>query len=118
MKSWPVIPSSRDGFDPRPHRKIPQNAGFSFMEYVVYIIQSQFDQSFYIGYTHSIEERVREHNEGSTRYTSHKRPWILVYVEAFQSKKEAIQRERFLKKQKNRHFYLQLINSKKSSHKS
>jgi putative endonuclease len=75
----------------------------------VYILQSAKDDSYYIGYTEDLETRLKEHNEGSTRYTRHKRPWQLVYQEEFNSKTEAIKRERFLKKQKNREFYRKLI---------
>ena len=80
------------------------------MVYWVYILQSLKDESFYIGYTRNIKARVKEHNEGFTRYTKHKRPWKLVYQEEFDSKTEAIKREFFLKKQKNREFYKKIIN--------
>ena len=82
------------------------------MIYWVYILQSLKDKSFYIGYTGNLEARIKEHNEGYTRYTEHKRPWKLVYQELFYSKTDAIKRERFLKKQKNRDFYLRLIYNK------
>jgi len=75
------------------------------MPFYVYILKSQKDQSFYIGYTNDLDSRIREHNEGFARYTKNKRPWNLVYSEEFVTKKEAIIRERFLKKQKNREFY-------------
>jgi putative endonuclease len=71
------------------------------MAFYVYILKSQKDQSFYIGYTTDLIARVKEHNEGFTRYTKLKRPWDLVYSEEFETKKEALIRERFLKKQKN-----------------
>ncbi len=79
------------------------------MKYYVYIIQSQKDNSFYIGYTSNIEKRLYEHNHGSTRYTSGLRPWKLVYKEEFLTKTEALKREKFLKKQRNRKFYETLI---------
>ncbi len=82
------------------------------MVYWVYILQSLKDESFYIGYTRNIQARVKEHNEGFTRYTKHKRPWKLVYQEEFSTKNEAIKRELFLKNQKNREFYQKLINDK------
>ncbi|MGB1121548.1 MAG: GIY-YIG nuclease family protein, partial [Saprospiraceae bacterium] len=59
-----------------------------------------------------LEHRLYEHNEGFSRYTKHKRPWKIVYFEKFEEKSEAIKRERFLKKQKNRAFYNRLINGK------
>ena len=77
--------------------------------YYVYILQSEQDASFYIGYTSNIERRLEEHNEGKSRYTSKKTPWKIVYSEAFEEKSDAIKRERFLKKQKSRTFYLRLI---------
>jgi len=81
------------------------------MQYYVYIIQSLADGSFYIGFTTNITERLREHNQGFSRYTSKKRPWKLVYSETFATKTEALKRERFLKSQRNREFYLRLIAS-------
>ena len=84
------------------------------MTYTVYIIQSLKDDSFYIGYTTDIKRRIEEHNSGNTRYSSKKRPWVLVYAENFDNKHDALIRERFLKKQKNRQFYLKLIQNQKS----
>ena len=83
------------------------------MEYWVYIIQSDFDQSFYIGFTSNIEQRLSYHNSGKSRYTSRKMPWKLVYSEKYQTRSEAIKREKFLKKQRNRNFYKRLIQNKK-----
>ncbi len=83
------------------------------MEYYVYILQSGIDQSFYIGYTQNIPKRLAEHNAGKSHYTTRKIPWKLVYQESFNSKTEALIRERFLKNQKNKEFYTRLISSKK-----
>lgn len=49
--------------------------------YFVYILQSQKDGSYYIGYTSNIEIRLYEHNSGFSRYTSHKTPWVLMFTE-------------------------------------
>jgi putative endonuclease len=81
------------------------------MAFYVYILQSELDSSFYIGYTNSLEHRLKRHNAGLSRYTSRKRPWKIVYTESFESKTEALKREKFLKKQKNSDFYKRLINS-------
>ncbi|WP_425593919.1 GIY-YIG nuclease family protein [Marinifilum flexuosum] len=40
--------------------------------YCVYILQSQMDQSYYIGYTSNIENRLTYHNQGRSRYTRKK----------------------------------------------
>ena len=79
--------------------------------YYVYILQSEMDNSFYTGYTNNLERRLKEHNEGKSRYTSKKIPWKIVYSEEFGEKSDAIKREFFLKKQKSREFYLRLIDN-------
>jgi putative endonuclease len=77
--------------------------------FFTYIIQSQVDHSFYIGHTHDLQQRLDFHNQGLSQYTSTKTPWKIVYFEQFETKGEAMKRERFLKKQRNRDFYLRLI---------
>jgi putative endonuclease len=77
--------------------------------FYVYILQSQLDLSFYIGFTTDVEQRLAQHNAGLSRYTRRKTPWELVYCEQFETKKTALQREVFLKKQRNRSFYESLI---------
>ncbi|WP_425593918.1 GIY-YIG nuclease family protein [Marinifilum flexuosum] len=79
--------------------------------YCVYILQSQMDQSYYIGYTSNIENRLTYHNQGRSRYTRKKIPWILIYSEKYNSKRDALIREKFLKKQKSRVFIKELISS-------
>ena len=79
------------------------------MEYIVYILQSEQDSSFYIGFTSNLEQRLVAHNSGKSRYTSRKIPWKLVYTETFKTRPEAMNREKFLKKQRNRDFYRKLI---------
>ena len=63
---------------------------------------------------HTRNHRISAYNSGNTRYSSKKRPWLLVYAENFDNKHDALIRERFLKKQKNRQFYLKLIQNQKS----
>ena len=77
--------------------------------YFVYIIESEKDGSFYLGQTSDIEQRLVAHNSGLTRSTKSKKPWKLVYSEEFDNRTDAIIRERFLKKQRNREFYKRLI---------
>ncbi len=77
--------------------------------YWVYIIQSEKTKKFYIGYTNNLESRLKQHNEGKNKWTKNKGPWKIVYTEKFKTKSEAIKREKFLKRQKNREFYERLI---------
>jgi putative endonuclease len=79
------------------------------MAFFVYILQSELDQSFYVGYTNDLVRRLSEHNAGLSGYTCKKIPWKLVYREQFESKSETRKREIFLKRQRNTAFYKKLI---------
>ena len=68
------------------------------MKHFVYIIHSSKVGSYYKGYSIRPFHRLREHNEDSSRYTATKGPWKLVYLQSFPDKKEALIRERKLKK--------------------
>lgn len=65
--------------------------------FYVYILFSKKDKKLYIGFTENFETRIREHFNGKVRATKDRRPLILIYFEAFRSKKDAKARERFLK---------------------
>ncbi len=84
------------------------------MKYYVYIIESQKDKSFYIGYTQGLVKRLIDHNAGRGRYSSKKIPWKLVYSEEFNTKKEVIIREKTIKKWKNKKYIDKLISNKNS----
>ena len=79
------------------------------MDFYVYILQSEQDGSYYFGFTSDLERRLYEHNNGMSTYTKRKIPWRVVYFEIKASKKEAIIRERTLKKIKNKSVYQQMI---------
>ncbi|WP_369327738.1 GIY-YIG nuclease family protein [Danxiaibacter flavus] len=66
--------------------------------FYIYIIQSEIDNSFYKGYSENPAQRLIQHNNKESHYTSSKVPWRLVYVELMPSKREALIRERNLKK--------------------
>lgn len=74
------------------------------MEFFVYILESVDSGKYYIGHTNDIENRLKDHNRGKNMdaYTYKYRPWKLVYKELFQTRKEAIKRERQLKSWKSR----------------
>jgi putative endonuclease len=80
-----------------------------FLMYFVYVLQSIKDNSYYIGYTSDIQKRLWEHNFGRTGYTSLKRPWKLIYKEEYKTMKEAVRRERHLKKIKNINYLKNLL---------
>jgi putative endonuclease len=72
------------------------------MGYNVYILQSVKDGSYYVGHTNNLEDRLKRHNEGRSRYTCGRGPWKLVYREVFDSRAEAMQRGQKIKRKKSR----------------
>ncbi|NTV78912.1 MAG: GIY-YIG nuclease family protein [Clostridiales bacterium] len=63
-----------------------------------YIIQCS-DGTLYTGYALDINHRLEAHNSGKgAKYTKGRLPVSLVYYEVFETKKEALQRERQIKK--------------------
>ena len=66
-------------------------------KYYVYVLQSLKDGRSYTGYTSNLENRLRDHNTGHTKSLRHRRPLKLLYFEEFETKKEAMDRERFFK---------------------
>lgn len=67
------------------------------MFYYVYILQSQKDQSLYIGYSSNLRKRVKEHNMGKSLATRPFRPYRLIFYEAFINRIDARHREEYLK---------------------
>lgn len=67
--------------------------------FYVYLLQSKKDKSIYIGYCGDLRKRFMEHNQGNVRTTRNKKPFILVYYEAYRNKTDARKREIALKKQ-------------------
>ncbi len=68
------------------------------MKYTVYIIENQNNSLYYKGYTSNLEKRLWEHNNGLSRYTRNKGPWRLVFERNFDSKSEALQFEKRIKR--------------------
>ena len=65
--------------------------------YYVYILQSLKDKRLYVGYSHDLKRRIDEHHQGKVKSTSTRRPLKLICYEAYLTKKEAMNREEYLK---------------------
>ena len=74
------------------------------MMYYVYVLHSNHDQGLYIGYSADLKRRLNEHNEGKSISTKARRPWRLVYYEAYVDERDALGREEFLKSGAGRRF--------------
>jgi len=62
-----------------------------------YILQSKVDKNYYYGSTDHLTRRFNEHNEGRVRSTRYRKPFDLVYYEAYQTLILARERERQVK---------------------
>ena len=74
-----------------------------------YILRSKLNGSYYIGSTNNINDRIKRHNKGYSRYTRGKGPFVLVYREDFNSGSDAKKREYYLKSLKSRKAIEKLI---------
>ncbi|MCB9282836.1 MAG: GIY-YIG nuclease family protein [Lewinellaceae bacterium] len=80
------------------------------MPFFTYILYSKKVDRYYIGSTANLEDRLARHNQGRSKATKPGAPyWKLMYAEEFQSRKEAVNRELFLKKMKSREFIEKLL---------
>ena len=79
--------------------------------YKVYVLYSLSFHKIYIGQTDDLERRLFEHNDGLLSiYTKRYKPWEVIYMEEYQTRGEALKREKQLKSQKGREFIWNLIN--------
>lgn len=85
-----------------------------FMFYHFYVlVYSLKDGKFYIGFTHDLGQRLKEHNSGDNTSTKYRRSLKLIYYEAYLLKQDTEARERYLKtsmgkrviKKQLRHFF-------------
>lgn len=65
--------------------------------YYVYFLFSLINHDLYIGSTGNLEKRVVLHNAGKVKSTKAYKPWKLLDYEVYNTRSEAVKRERFLK---------------------
>ena len=68
----------------------------------LYILKSIKDNSYYIGISKNIDNRLNQHNRGSVLPTKSKKPWVLAHKEWYNSRSNAFKREKYLKSLKKR----------------
>ncbi len=64
--------------------------------YYAYILKLR-DNTFYVGFSSNLKQRIQEHSSGMVAHTKHFLPCILSFYAAFTSKKKALEFERYLK---------------------
>jgi putative endonuclease len=72
--------------------------------FYVYILFSTFKSKYYIGQTSDIEERLFRHNYGFSLSTNYGIPWELVQTFICETRSDAIQLEKKIKKRGAKRF--------------
>jgi len=67
--------------------------------FYVYILKSLTDDKLYSGYTNDLRRRFNDHNNGKVDSTKRRKPFVLIYYEAFVDQQDATAREKFFKTQ-------------------
>ncbi|MDP3741523.1 MAG: GIY-YIG nuclease family protein [bacterium] len=65
--------------------------------YFVYFLKSLINNDLYVGSCENLNTRLGRHNNGLVRSTKAYRPWKLLGYEEYNTRSEAVRRERFLK---------------------
>ena len=78
------------------------------MTYFVYVLKSQNKSNLttYVGYTNNLKKRINLHNNGKGAKFTRGRSWKIVYSEKFLTKKEAMSREYYIKKDRKFRNYI------------
>lgn len=63
----------------------------------VYVLFSLKDGRLYKGATSNVAKRLLRHNQGGNASTAKRKPFVLVHVEQFEDKSEALKREKYIK---------------------
>ena len=67
-----------------------------------YLIQNSETRELYFGVTADLAKRLQEHNAGGKKFTTRKIGiWQYIYIEAYRSRTDALDRERQLKRHAN-----------------
>lgn len=66
--------------------------------FFTYIFQSlNFPEQTYIGFTQDLNNRLLEHNMGTSKHSSKFKPWKIIFYCAFETQEQAINFEKYLK---------------------
>ena len=65
--------------------------------YFTYVLKSEIDNNYYVGYTKNLNLRFEEHNKGYVKSTKDRIPLVLIYFEACLTQNDALKREKYFK---------------------
>ncbi len=70
--------------------------------YYVYVLKSLKDHKLYIGYSENLKRRFSEHQSGKVPSTKPRRPFELIFYEAYKAMSDAKRREMYFKTNKGK----------------
>ncbi len=70
--------------------------------FYVYVLKSLRDGRWYIGSTQDLKQRLKMHNSGAVKSTRVRRPFQLVFYEAYPDRRDARRREGYFKTSKGK----------------
>ena len=79
--------------------------------YYTYVLQSEKDDKFYVGFTKDLKLRFEKHSKGQVESTRDRRQLKLIYYEACLSRDDATKREKYLKSYHGRMFLMKRLKS-------
>ena len=80
------------------------------MSITVYVIRHSKSGELYKGQTSDVAKRVEQHNQGQTKSTKRlSGEWHLVYSEEYDTRDEALKREKYLKSAAGRRFLKKVL---------
>ena len=75
----------------------------------IYVIQSIDTNKLYVGMTEDLQNRLKEHNAGKSKYTATYKPWKVIYSEMADDFANARKREIYLKSTAGKKFIQKII---------
>lgn len=90
-------PLSRSGINGKTSRIAVGYLGKLEKMYYTYILKSEKDYKYYIGQTNNVKLRLIRHNKGTVKSTKNRIPFKFIFAEKFDTRAEAIRREKYLK---------------------
>ena len=72
--------------------------------FYTYVLQSEKDDKFYVGFTKDLKQRFEQHQKGQVDSTKDRMPLTLIYYEACVSQEDSTKREKYFKTYHGRMF--------------
>ena len=79
--------------------------------FYTYVLQSEKDNNFYVGFTKDLKLRFEQHVKGQVDSTKDRKPLNLIYYEACLTQEDATKREKYFKTYNGKRFLYKRLKS-------